>query len=503
MPHVRTPKPRIRTLMAFLALSTAAVIATGIAAPLVEATGIPVAAVTSTVAWQPCGGKADPRQECGSVSVPMDYAVPAGARISLAVSRVRAAGPDRHGVLLFIPGGPGSTGLGKPGELAGRLPAEVLARYDVVSFDPRGLGKSSPVDCRPASPGKASAQLMPWPGPDGDIAPNVSWAAEMATACGEEENPLTAHISTRNEARDIDAIRAALGEEKLSYWGVSYGTYVGAVYATMYPDRTDRVVLDSNDDPDPGRLARGWAANYAIGAEDRFPDFAAWAAARDAEYHLGVHAAAVRDAFLTLATRLDGAPLPWTGAQPPTLDGNALRAAMLQALYSDKSFPGFAALMSAALRGEPLPAASAPPAAALQNTAAVLTATICNDVRWPRSVDGYAEDVATNRAAYPLTAGMPVNIYACAFWPEPSEDPVTVSPDGPANVLMIQNLRDPSTPYVGALRMRAAFGDRARMVTVDAGGHGSYLANGNACGDGAVTAFLVTGERPADDVSCR
>jgi hypothetical protein len=159
--------------------------------------------------------------------------------------------------------------------------------------------------------------------------------------------------------------------------------------------------------------------------------------------------------------------------------------------------------MSAARTGGPMPPAGAPPEAALQNTFAVLNATICHDVGFPRDIGKYAADVTANRRTYPLTAGMPVNIYTCAFSPAPQEPPVRVTSHGPANVLLVQNLRDPATPYRKALKLRAAFGDRARMISVDAGGHGSYLENGNACGDAWVTAFLADGARPSRDVTCR
>lgn len=128
---------------------------------------------------------------------------------------------------------------------------------------------------------------------------------------------------------------------------------------------------------------------------------------------------------------------------------------------------------------------------------------LCNDVRWPGDPAGYAEAAAADRAARPLTAGMPVNVMPCGFWPfAPAEPPVRITGHGPDNVLLTQNLRDPATPYSGALELRAAFGDRARMVTVDSGGHDVYRANGNACGDEVVTDYLITGRRPARDVFC-
>jgi pimeloyl-ACP methyl ester carboxylesterase len=447
--------------------------------------------------WGECpatpGVVLDARQECATVRVPMDYRRPGGERISLAVSRISTAKPDtRRGVLLLIPGGPGGSGLARPTTHGLRLPREVLDRYDVVGFDPRGVGHSTPISCG-LEPGDLDFQFfLPWPGPGGDITDSTERAGRVAEACARNGGPLVRHISTRNEARDIDRIRRALGEPRLSYWGTSYGTYAGAVYATMFPERTDRVVLDSSDDPDPRRVARGWLANFAVGAEDRFPDFAAWAAARDGDYGLGATPAAVRDTYLRLADQLDQAPRP-------DLTGNFLRAVVFNGIYTDASFPVVAAVLRAAATGTPAPPVPVPPAEALQNQSAVQSATACNDVAWPGPDHDYAGDVARNRAEYPLTAGMPVNIQPCAFWPYPPAEPATrISAHGPRNVVMIQNRRDPATPLAAAQRMRHAFGDRARMVVVDSGGHGAYVANGNACGDDAVTAFLVNGTRPHD-----
>lgn len=464
---------------------------------------VPVASPKPVWSACPASSTVDPRQECTTVSVHVDYNRPGGQHVALAVSRIRTAKPGlRRGVLLLVPGGPGSSGLNRPSAYVGKLPGAVLDRYDLVSFDPRGVGASTPVSCHLDPADLTQDKIMPWPAPGGDISPNVAWAQRAAASCRTNGGPVFDSISTRTEARDLDAIRQSLGERRISAWAVSYGTYVGAVYATMFPDRTDRIVLDSNDDPDPALVERGWAANYAIGVEDRFPDFATWVTVHDAQYHLGTDAASVRSTFLQLAARLDVAPLAWPGAVPPLFDGNALRSTLLNGLYSDASFPQVATLMSAALTGGPMPPTAAPPEAALQNTFAVLDATLCHDVSWPRDVQTYAVGVAANRQAYPLTAGMPADIYTCAFSPVPKEPPVRVTSHGPSNILLVQNLRDPATPYTKALNLRTALGNRARLVTVDAGGHGSYLTNGNACGDARVTAFLAYGARPAHDVTC-
>ncbi|WP_202970834.1 alpha/beta hydrolase [Saccharothrix sp. ALI-22-I] len=461
----------------------------------------PVAAATeSTVEWRSCpaaAGPLDPRQECATVWVPLDYRKPGGEWISLAVSRIRTARPElRRGVLLLIPGGPGGSGLARPSTHGSRLPQEVLDRYDLVGFDPRGVGHSTPVSCDLEPRDIEPTAFLPWPGPGGDISGTVGRANRVAEACARNGGPVIRTITTRNEARDIDRIRRALGESRLSAWGTSYGTYVGAVYATMFPRRTDRIVLDSSGDPDPRRVARGWQANFAVGAEDRFPDFASWAAARDANYGFGSTPQAVHATYRRLAGELD------RNARPG-LTGAVLRAVMFNSLYADAAFPQLAAFMQAALTGGPVPPIPVPPADQFRNLVSVQAATACNDVAWPGPEHDYAGDVARNRAAYPLTDGMPVNVQPCAFWPyPPAEHPTRVTAHGPKNILMIQNRRDPATPLAGALRMRSALGDRARIVVVESGGHNAYVANGNACGDQVVTDFLTNATRPRHDVTC-
>ncbi|MFF2075838.1 alpha/beta hydrolase [Kitasatospora sp. NPDC058162] len=454
--------------------------------------------------WSTCQGQSDARRQCATVTVPLDYNDPDGRQITLAVSRIATAKPGlRRGVLLTVPGGPGGSGLSLPASAAQRLPQSVLDRYDLVGFDPRGVGASTPVSCGLDHSDLAMVNLRPWPAADGSIDANLATARRVAETCARNGGPVLRSISTANEARDIDRIRRALGERKLSAWGTSYGTYAGAVYATMFPGHTDRIVLDSNDDPDPSRVGRGWLAAFGQGAEDRFPDFARWASAPDNPDRVADTPEEVRPLFLDLAARLDRAPLPWPGANPAELNGNVLRETMLESLYADAKFPDLARQMLAGLGRRPLPAPVVPPDQVVQNTIAVSVGTLCNDVSWPADPAAYAKEAAADRAARPLTAGMPVNVMPCAFWPfAPAEPPVRVTGRGPANVLLAQNLRDPATPYGGALKLRAAFGDRARMVTVDSGGHDVYLANGNACGDAAVTDFLVTGRRPAEDVSC-
>ncbi|WP_137994242.1 alpha/beta hydrolase [Streptomyces vilmorinianum] len=489
-----------RTSLA-LALSTAAVAASLTALTAVARAAEPVALLD----WKACG-PAGLGQECATLSVPQDYRDPDGPRLDLAVSRISSTRPEaRRGTLMVIPGGPGSSGVQRLSQKGAALVEELGGAYDLVAFDPRGVGGSSTARCGLPDDDRRLVNLRSWPAADGSIDENVARSRRTAEACLRNGGERLLSFTTANQVRDLDRLRQALGEEKISAYAVSYGTYVGAVYAQKYPRHTDRWVLDSSSDPDPKRVAQGWMRYMAQGAEERFPDFAAWAAHPDrAEVglRLAERAEDVRPLVLDLAARLDREPKESATPGVP-LTGNVLRQALQNALYSDGAFPSFARLVRDARDPRATPVLPGALVAPLPDTDAAITiGVICNDVKWSGSVRGYDRAVATDRARHPLTAGLPANITPCSFWKAPVEKPTRITDDGASDILMIQSLRDPATPYAAGLKMRAALGERARLVTVDQGGHGMYLGNGNACGDRAVTAFLRDGVRPAADTYC-
>ncbi|WP_369372848.1 alpha/beta hydrolase [Streptomyces sp. cg36] len=500
---------RTRGIALALSLAAASTALTATASALPSAGARPAgAAAVPTLDWKPCTTEgAAEGQECASLPVPLDYARPNGPSITVGVSRLRSDHPDRRrGTLVVIPGGPGGSGIQQLGAAGPVLHQQLGGTYDLISLDPRGVGASTTASCGLSRDDRMMVNLRSWPGPGGDISENTTTSRRVAEACERNGGPVLRSFTSANEARDIDRFRQALGERRLSAYSVSYGTYVAAVYAQLFPQHTDRWVLDSSGDPDPSRVERGWLANMAPAADIRFPDFAAWASdpARQAEgLRLARRASDVRPLVLALAAELDAKPKKTTTDRVP-LTGNQLRQALQMALYSDASFPMLARLVQQARDPRATPVLPPPLAAPMSDEdAAATVAVICNDVAWPKSVDGYRRAVAADRVAHPLTAGGPVSIVPCAFFKDrPAEKPVRITGRGPSNILMIQGLRDPSTPYFGALKMRAALGDRARLVTVNRGGHGMYLDNGNACGDRAVTTFLATGERPARDAYC-
>ncbi|HEY0496130.1 MAG TPA: alpha/beta hydrolase [Kutzneria sp.] len=459
---------------------------------LAMAAGLTTGGTQEARQWQPCPGNLP--LECTSVQVPLDYQHPGGGTIGIEVSRLKAKG-QRRGVLVMNPGGPGSPGIQMPAQLAPDLPASVTDAYDLIGFDPRGTGQSAPLSCALTPDQVDLGKLGGYPAPDGSIAAAAEESKTLARQCAAASGPNLKYVTTNNTARDVDRIRAMLGEQKISYYGTSYGTYLGAVYASMYPQRTDRVVLDSVNEP--SGVWRNTFRNFAVGTAERFPDFESWAAAQDTTYHLGATPDAVLATYFRLAAQLDQKPLQ-TRTGP--VSGNTFREQTREYLYNTITFSYLAQLWQAVQDGS---------GDAVQINTAITTilpgawAIWCNDSTWPRDIGTYQRDVLKDRRQHPLTAGMPASIPPCAFWPyQQAEPPTRVTDRGPSNILLVQNERDPATPIEGAVAMRKALGNRARMITADEGGHGAYLSTGNTCLDNLTTEFLTDGAKPAGDVRC-
>ncbi|MFD5202611.1 alpha/beta hydrolase [Streptomyces sp. NPDC058375] len=478
-----------------LALAVGAVVAATAVPGTSAATADTVRTSPQAVRWGPCPeGVSSSRLECSTLDVPLDYRHPDGRRIEIAISRLASDSPSkRRGVLLTDPGGPGGAGLDHSAVLAASgLPREVLDSYDVIGFDPRGVGRSTPVTCDLTREQQYRGNFAPYAHTAADVAREAGYARTIAKQCATSRTAwMLPHVTTANTARDMDRIRAALGEPKLSYLGHSYGSYLGAVYTTMFPKRGDRVVLDSN--LGPGGYDVTAMRSFARGLEDRFPDFAKFAAARP-EYGLGVTPEQVTAKFFDLAKRLERKPVHG-------IDGNAFRGVTFERLYADALMPHLAEFWQAVDTGRPVPLSPVPQG--LENLMAARFHVICGDTRWPGTVREYQRNVAVDRLRYPMLGGSTAGIGPCAFWPaERVEPPVRIGDRGPSNVLMMQNERDPGTPLAGARELRRAFGQRATMVTADQGGHGVYPFDGNTCANDAATEFLTTGRRPARDIRC-
>ncbi|MGG8406881.1 alpha/beta hydrolase [Streptomyces sp. 12297] len=442
---------------------------------------------------------------CTNVTVPLDYADPRGRTITVAVSRLEAT-DTRHriGSLLLNNGGPGGTAFESPPE-AFKAMKEVGPRYDVIGFDPRFVGRSTPLDCGwsvgsswfSAGTGRAGFDRQ------------VALQKDLAAKCRAAGASVLPHISTRNTARDMDVIRGALGERKISYLGYSYGTYLGTVYTQMFPGRYDRMVLDGAIAPDDyrARLLKGSEPEN----ERALSDWAAWAATRHDTYRLGrtrAEVLATVDRVITASARkpltvgtgsetfrLDDTQVPFLlfmGVADDTDTARALLGEQVSVLAKaaagqpSRLSPEFAAMLRFALRGETPSGAQA--------------AIICGDVPAPRDPELYWRDIQRNRAAHPVFGPLADNIGPCAFWDRPREEPTRIDRD--AQVLIVAATGDPRTTYKSSGRLHDQL-PGSRLVTLEgANRHAVYGLYDNACVDAEVNAYLATGELPARDRTC-
>ncbi|GAB3401042.1 alpha/beta hydrolase [Flindersiella endophytica] len=493
---------RIR-LTAVAAAAALSVLATGLAASPATAN-----ARATAVEWGQCPDFGSPtsdlpsaaRLECGTVSVPLDYRRPAGERIEVAVSRLASTNPaKRRGVLLLNPGGPGGPGLELPVLLAeAGMPQSVLDSYDVIGFDPRGVRYSSPVSCG-FTPDQVNLLQPTYPKNSADVAARAPVVHGLMQKCADAyPDGRLRYFNTENTARDLDRIRIALGERKISYLGYSYGTYLGTVYTSLFPERSDRIVLDSTVGPD-------WVwhtefRNFGLGGELAYIDFAKWAAERDSTYHLGATRQQVYDKTLELFAEADDSPDP--------LFGTFVRWQVFSAIYEAAAYPVLAEGLrdldaqnpAAAKRAFERTGLAEPPA---DSSPTLAMSVLCGDAAWPTSVATYQRDVAVDRRRYPLFGAMMANMWGCQAWPFGQLEPtVSVNDRGPRNVLILQNFRDPATVYPGAVLLRKDFAKRSKLVSVNQAGHGVYIVTPNACANDLTTAYLVDGIMPTHDRFC-
>ncbi|OYP16883.1 alpha/beta hydrolase [Streptomyces sp. FBKL.4005] len=463
--------------------------------------------------WRRCDASQPAAFQCATIQVPLDYSRPDGKTIKLAISRVKTSVPGkRHGALLFNPGGPGGEGLDMPFVLKDMLPKKVREQYDLIGFDPRGVGRSSPVGCRLTAAEENSER----PYKAETFSRDVKWARTVADKCRTRNGDKLPYITTRNTARDMDVIRAVLGEKKLSYLGYSYGTYLGAVYAQLFPERTDRFVLDSA--VDPARVWRGMIQIWAEGSEPAFTRWTKWTAQRHRTYQLGKTPSQVRKTFWNLVRRADRTPIEEGGQK---ITGDDIRAGLRQAFFSPqyaaeavvdlkKAAAGHGSGRSGLLPGgsDPAPRWSASTAASsaaqppADNGSAAFWSVVCGDTAaWPRDPEQYRRDAIRDKAKYPLYGDFASNITPCAFWDKPAEPVTAVGNKVP--LLVVQNQWDSQTPLASGIGMHRAL-KGSRMVYVKGGeGHGVYSGDSGSCADRAVNAYLTTGKLPSRDVTCK
>lgn len=453
---------------------------------------------SSLIRWHACASGGT--QRCGQLQVPLDYADRSGRKITLALNEVPATAPpsQQQGILLVNPGGPGGSGTSLSGFVAQGLDPQVASEYDIIGFDPRGVGSSVPaLHCEPAFFSKERPDYIPASPAAEKIM--ISRAKTYASDCENRFGWLLPFLTTANVARDMDQIRAAMRQSKLSYLGYSYGTYIGQVYATLFPHRVKHMVLDSTVDPTGIWYNDNVAQDYAF--QGRQNAFLAWMAKYDTAYHMGSTVAAVRTSWYQARARLARHPVPGPSGAP-LIGPDEYDDTMLVGDYDNGYWPGLAAAMASYLQtGQTSQLVSMFNQIGKQseNEFAVYNAVECADVAWPRNWARWDADARRIYTKAPVEAWD--NLWfnaACAFWPvKGPAQPMKIGAAGLPGILMLQGTLDAATPYKGAQNAQRLL-PTARMVVVQGGGnHGQSLAfPANTCVNGYLNRYLASGALP-------
>lgn len=437
---------------------------------------------------------AHPDLQCSSVPVPLDYRAPHGQQIQLTVSRAPARKPaTRKGVLVTNPGGPGSPGATYAGSLADALPADVRDSYDIVGFDTRNTGHSSPITC--VDP--ATYWKNPLPDPDSPRTRETHWnrAQQYADGCQQRAGTYLPHLNTENNARDMERIRTALGEQKISFLGYSYGTYLGAAYGEMFADRVDRMILDSSVNPNPSEVWYRNNLNQDFAAQARLDLYFDWIARHDSVLHLGTTREQVRAAWQAVQDDLRKRPRgtlgPWEYVEMT-----------MSSLYSESNWTPLAKAIGSFRRGDdkPLIEKVSVKDAAAETSNAVYNAVECADAPWPTRRAEWERDSSEIAEHAPLAAWYNSwGIAPCAMWPGPRNEPLKITGRGLPPVLMFNSVHDIATPYEGAQEMHRSLPSSVLVTEQNAGKHGVFGLAENNEADRIGADYLVRGALPRGD----
>ncbi|MEU9601169.1 alpha/beta hydrolase [Streptomyces sp. NPDC048109] len=479
--------------------------------------------------WKPCaapsplqgGGEAPAalpdgtRWQCATLRTPLNWKDPSGETIDLALIRARTSGTpdDRIGSLLFNFGGPGGSGVAT---LPGLAPdyEKLRTRYDLVGFDPRGVGASSGVRCLDAGlPDEDEIDQTPDDGGD-EINALVRFNRETAAACKKNSGDVLPYVGTTQAAQDMDLLRQVLGDDELHYFGISYGTELGGVYAHLFPEHVGRAVLDGVVDPTQDAMEEALA--QAGGFQLAFEHFANWCAQQGCT--LGDDAEDIVDLTVGLEEALDDTPLATPGGGE--LDGDALIDAISGALYRQDYWPALHVGLEAVTddngevledlaealgqhgRGGDPDADGTDPDESNEDDA--FRAITCDDSSNRYTVADVKSRLPDFLEASPLFGpGLAWSALTCDGWPVPGAAPhPEVGAPGASPVLLVGNTGDPATPYEGAARMAERLGEKVGVeLTYEGEGHGAY-DSGNTCVQNAVNAYLLDGRLPDPGTVC-
>ncbi|HZU93289.1 MAG TPA: alpha/beta hydrolase [Microbacterium sp.] len=451
--------------------------------------------------WENCGAGFD----CTEVTAPLDWESPADGDITLAVVRHQASGTAK-GSLLTNPGGPGASGYDLIHDsLTFAVGQDLIDNFDVIGFDPRGVGRSTAVKCYDAADMDEYLYSIP-SSPRG----SAEWEAELldahkkfAEACDANSGGILPHITTINAARDMDLIRAVLGDKKLNYLGYSYGTFLGATYAELYPERVGSLVLDGAIDPAVSGLEVG--TTQALGFESALRAYMQSCLDSGDCPFSGTVDEAMADLGALLAS-VDATPLK--NGDGRMLGADALMTGIIAALYSEDSWSYLTQALDEALQGDPSTAFMLADfyngrenGAYTDNSSEAFRAYNCMDYPVEDDPDAEAAQKAKIDEGAPTIAPYWEGPDSCEVWPyPPTGTRGEIHATGAAPIVVVGTTNDPATPYEWSESLAAQL-DEGVLITRVGEGHTGYN-KGNTCVDSAVEAYLVDGTVPEDGLRC-
>ena len=451
--------------------------------------------------WSDCGAN-----ECAELEVPIDYQKPGDGSIKIAVERAKATG-TRVGSLVVNPGGPGAPGTSTVRDAQYYFAGELRAAYDIVGFDPRGTGKSAPVDCLSDSALDAYVAADPDPDTPEEVAENEKSSEEFWAGCKARSGTLAAHVSTVEAARDMDVLRAALGEKKLDYLGFSYGTRLGATYAELYPENTGRLVLDGAIDP--SLSARQGALSQAAGFETALRSYVKSCVDAGGCF-LGDSVDAGLATIKDLLERIDEQPLDTKDPEGRKLTVGLAFYGLITPLYAKDNWSYLDDGLKSALQGDGSTLltladfyGSREGGRYTDNSLEAITVINCLDDPWSITPDQVPAQFADFEKASPTFGKVFAwGLTACNGDPFTSTDEPDLKIDGSgaAPIMVLGTTRDPATPYQEAVALAKQL-QSAVLVTRDGDGHTAYN-KGNSCIDDAVHAYLIDGTVPRAGLRC-
>ena len=455
--------------------------------------------------WQPC----DNGFQCARLVVPFAYSRPGWRRFSLPVIKLPAADPaERIGALVINPGGPGGSGVQYAQAARSEFTPAVLDRFDIVGFDPRGVGGSQPaLRCMSGPQLDKYFETDDTPSDAAQLAAVVAESKLYAGECARNAADLLPYVGTPNVARDMDVLRAALGEPKLTYLGKSYGTYLGTWYAQLFPGKVRALVLDGAVNPDSSGLDLD--ISQAEGFEVAFRSFATSCMAQaDCPLGHGAPLSAGIAKLQGLIAQANRVPLANSLNNGQQADGAMLTTGVAAALYSKSFWPTLQTALTAAFSGDGTLLVELAddlmernPNGTYSNLADVDTAVSCVDRPWPRSLAAWQAAAATAARAAPLFGASNVwGSLPCAYWTVPASPLPRIRATGAPPVLVVGNLRDPATPYQWA---QALARDLASGVLLgwNGNGHTAYM-EGSSCVNNAVDGYLISLAVPRNATVC-